>query len=338
MYVVTEKHLMRNTLTIISLLLMHLAACNSRHSLQIKELLHSDARGWAHDVALEGGNIYVAEREGGFRIFDQAWRLIGSCAPVKDVISLAPNSGMPILASRFEGLIWLSSAGQVFDRYCTGDGDIANAVQARGNLLFAAYGMHGLVIARMSRNQIVPVSSLPTAGWSHDIRLCQNLALIADWNGGVRVVDIGNPGKPLEIANYPSRATSISLAIKESEGPRIVAVAEGHAGISLLSLDSAGCLSLLSRNYMGLNLADPIHPKSGGWVHSVAWAGRYLLAANWKRGLAVLDAADYRNPVLVFELPLKGTALGVKTMRQPDGSYLVFLANGEAGLRIFSLR
>jgi hypothetical protein len=338
MYLVTEKHLMRKTLTMIFLLLMHLAACNLRHSLQVKELLHSDTKGWAHDVALEGGNIYVSDRQGGLRIFDQAWRLTRSCTPVKDVISLAPNSGMPILASRFEGLIWLSPTGQVYDRYCTGDGDIANAVQARGDFLFAAYGMHGLVIARMCRNQIVPVSSLPTAGWSHDIRLYQNLALLADWNCGVRVVDIRNPGKPREIAKFPSMATSISLAVKESEGARIVAVAEGHAGISLLSLDSAGRLSLLSRNYMGLNFADPAHPKSGGWVHSVAWAGRYLLAANWKRGLAVLDAADYRNPVLVFELPLNGTALGVKTLLQSDGSYLVFLADGEAGLRIFSLQ
>jgi hypothetical protein len=329
---------MRKAWTIVFLFLIHSPACNTRYTLQVKELLHSDTRGWAHDVDLEEGNIYVSDRQGGFRVLDQTWKLTRSCAPVKDIISLAPNSGAPILASRFEGLVWLAPTGQIYDRYSTGDGDIANAVRARGDLLFAAYGMHGLVIARMCRNRIMPVSSLPTGGWSHDIRLSQNLALLADWTRGVRVVDIKDPEKPLQIATSPTMATSISLAIKESEDNRIVAVAEGHGGISLLALDSTGHLSLLGRNYLGLNLADPIHPKSGGWVHSVAWAGRYVVAANWKRGLAVLDAADCRNPVLVFELPTNGTALGVKTLRRTDGSYLVFLADGEAGLRIFSLR
>jgi hypothetical protein len=32
---------------------------------------------------------------------------------------------------------------------------------------------------------------------------------------------------------------------------------------------------------------------------------------------------------------LKPPSFAVKTQRQPDGSYLVFLADGESGLRIF---
>jgi hypothetical protein len=330
--------MMRDTLFIAFLLLTHPLACSVRPSLRIREILQSDTSGWAHDVVLEGEDIYVSERQGGFRVFDRTWKMTRFSAQVKDVISLAPNLGMPILASRFEGLVLLSPTGQVCDRYSTGDGDIANAVQARGDLLFTAYGMHGLVIARIFQNHILPVSSLPTAGWSHDLRLSQNQALLADWNRGLRIVDIHNPKKPFEIASFPTMATSISLAIKESDGRRIVAIAEGHAGISLVSLDSDGRPSLLGRNLLGLNPADPIHPESGGWVHSVAWAGRYLVAANWKRGLAVLDATDCRKPELVLEVPVKGTALGVKTLRQSDGSYLVFLADGEAGLRIFSLR
>lgn len=320
------------------LFLIYSVACAVRPSLPIKEILHSDTPGWAHDVALEGDDIYVSDRQGGFRVFDRTWQIIRSSAPVKDVISLAPNSGMPVLASRFEGLVWLSPTGQVYDRYSNGDGDIANAVQARGDLLFAAYGQHGLVIARMLRNRILPVSSLPTIGWSHDLRLSQNQALLADWSQGLRVVDIQNPEKPFEVASFPTMATSISLAIKESDGRRIVAIAEGNAGISLVALDTNGRPTLLSRNFLGLNPANPIHPESGGWVHSVAWAGRYLVAANWKRGLAILDAMDYRKPELVLELPTGGTAIGVKTLRRLDGSYLVFLADGEAGLRIFQLR
>jgi hypothetical protein len=86
---------------------------------------------------------------------------------------------------------------------------------------------------------------------------------------------------------------------------------------------------------LGLNPAGQPHPESGGWAHSVAWCGRYIFVANWKRGLAVLDAADLSDPRVVREIPTNGTALGVKTEQQPDGSWLIFLADGEAGLKVY---
>jgi hypothetical protein len=151
-------------------------------------------------------------------------------------------------------------------------------------------------------------------------------------------VDISRPENPAEIASLPGPATTISLAVQESGDRRLIALAEGHGGIALAALDSDGRPHLLSRHFLGLNPADAIHPETGGWVHSVAWAGPYLFAANWKKGLAVLDVHELKSPLLLQEIPTNGTALGVKTSRQSDGSYLVFLAEGESGLRIFRFR
>jgi hypothetical protein len=309
--------------------------CAKRQGVQIREIFHFDTSGWAHDIALEGSKIYVSDRQGGFLIFDRSanWKEFKIAVPVKDVISLAPNSGAPVLASRFEGLVLLSPSGQISDRYS--NGDIANAVEVRGDLAFAAYGLHGLVVVRLFQNHFQLLSTLPTKGWSHDVRLSRNQALLADWRSGLRIIDIHNPEKPAEICYFPSPATCISLALREFDDRRILALAEGHAGIALIVLDAEGHPSLLSRNLLGLNPADPIHPDSGGWVHSVAWAGRYLFAADWKRGLVVLDSLDIHNPKVILEIPSKGTALGVKAQRQPDGSYLIFLAEGEAGIRVF---
>jgi hypothetical protein len=312
--------------------------CSSPPSLTIQEIAHYDTPGWAHDVSLEQDRVYVSDREGGFIVSDRPWELekFTVAKPVRDVISLAPNCGSPVLACRFEGIVALSSSGQVSDRYS--NGDIANAVELRGDLAFAAYGLHGLVIARMINGRIHAIATLPTQGWSHDLRLSRGQALVADWNYGLRVVDISNPEKPSEIASLSGPATTISLAVQESGDRRLVALAEGHAGIALAALDSDGRPHFLSRNFLGLKPADAIHPETGGWVHSVAWAGPYLFAANWKRGLAVLDARELKNPRLLQQIPTNGTALGVKTSRQPDGSYLVFLAEGESGLRIFRFR
>jgi hypothetical protein len=310
-------------------------SCGAGREPVIEEIAHYATAGWAHDVALDGGLVYVSDRQGGFLVFDNAaeWSAPRVFAPVKDVISLAPHHGQPLLASRFEGLVLVSADGKVAARFA--NGDIANAVVTRGDLAFAAYGSHGLVIARIGEAGLDVLAALPTPGWSHDVKLWGNQALLADWNYGLRVVDVSLPQRPIEIGVLPSPATAICIALGESGGQPMAAVAEGHGGVSLVAFDVVGRPSLVARHALSLNPADAPHPATGGWAHGVAWCGDYLFVANWKRGLAVLDVRDPRQPRLIKELPTRGTSLGVKAVAEPDGHILVFLADGEAGLRIF---
>ncbi|NLT67898.1 MAG: hypothetical protein GXX84_14950 [Acidobacteria bacterium] len=325
---------MKNATKMLVILIILSFSCSRGPVVELSLLFHSDTPGWAHDISLDETGIYISDRHGGFLVFDKSLTLTRAAAPVQDVISLSPNSGLPVLASRFEGLALVSPSGSVTDRHTLGD--IANAVEVRDGLAFAAYGVNGLVITRLAEGRALPVAALSTKGWSHDIRLSRDEALLADWQG-LRIVDIHDPARPVEVAFLPSEATCISLAVKESGGKRLVALAEGHGGVALASLEAGERPVLLGRHYLGLNPADPAHPDSGGWVHSVAWAGRDVVAANWKRGLAILDAADPRAPELLLEYPVPGTALGVKTQLQPDGSHLVFLAGGESGFWAFRL-
>jgi hypothetical protein len=328
---------MKNSIMITAILLILTPACAHRQGPKLKEIFHFDTSGWSHDIALDGKNLYVADREGGYLTFDTSlgFKKPGIFKPVRDVISLSPNSGMPVLASRFEGFVLVSATGQIRGSYS--NGDIANAVEVRGDLAYAAYGMTGLVVMRLDQGQVRLVSRCPSSGWSHDLRLSGNQAFLADWKG-LKVVDIRNAEKPSEVAFLPSPAQCISLSIKDSGTTRMLAIAEGHAGISVILLDSEGHPSFLGRNYLGLNPADPSHPESGGWVHSVAWADRYLFAANWKKGLTVLDVLDPKQPREIMQYSTGGTALGVKTQRQADNSYLVFLADGETGLHVFRFK
>jgi hypothetical protein len=328
---------MKFSLIMLLIILSFLSGCALPDAVELREISHRDTPGWAHDIALDGNNIYVSDRQGGFLIFNRSmdFKLLKLANPVKDVISLSPNSGMPLLASRFEGLTLLSQLGSVMDRFS--NGDIANAVEVRDGLAYAAFGLQGLVVMRLDDGRERLVSMLPARGWAHGLVLSGGQAFIADWQG-VRVVDVKHPEKPVEVAFIQSPATCISVALQENDGGRMAASAEGHAGIALFSVDIVGKPTLIHREYLGLNPADAIHPKSGGWVHSVAFAGKYLFAANWKRGLTLLDAHDPVNMKILLEMPTSGTSLGVKTQLQPDGSYLVFLADGEAGLRVFQFR
>ena len=322
---------------LLAVMSLGLAACARRPAVEIREVCRAPTPGWAHDVSLESARAYVSDREGGMLVYSSPWGLGKPewARPVRDVISLSPNSGSPVLAARFEGIVAVSPSGQVTDRYS--NGDIANAVEVRDGRAFAAYGLHGLVVASL-KPRIRCLATLPSPGWSHDLRLSRNQALVADWNYGLRVVDISTPDHPAEIASLPSPATTISLCVEDTGGRRLVALAEGHGGVGLAELDAAGRPRPLGRHFLGLHPGDRIHPESGGWVHSIAWAGHYLLAANWKKGVAVLDAADPGRPRLVLEVRTRGTALGVKAQRQPDGSHLVFLADGEGGFAVYQFR
>ncbi len=329
---------MRRLSRLIFILALAASACARRPDFEIEQIAAVDTAGWAHDAALDSEALYVSDRQGGFVTFRRPWDWNRPVVfkPVTDVISLAPNSGSPILASRFEGLVWVSGDGRILARYS--NGDIANAVATRGDVAFAAYGLHGLVTTRLANDAIRLLAELPTAGWSHDVKLSREQAFLADWQYGLRAVDIHDPAHPTEIATLATPATTIAVSIRESGGKRFVAIAQGHGGISIAELDSAGRLQLLGHNGLGLNPADPPHPESGGWAHGVAWSDTYVFVANWKRGLTLLDAADMRNPRVVREIPTDGTSLGVRAERQIDGSWLVFLADGEAGLKVYRFR
>jgi len=302
---------------------------------ELREIALVDTAGWAHDIALDGKDLYVADRQGGFALFEG--REFGSpprvAVPVTDIISLASSTGRVLLAARFEGLVLASKSGTVLARLA--NGDIANAVETRGDLAYVAYGLHGLVIARVRESGISLVSELPSPGWAHGLKLSGDRVFVADWNYGLRAVDIADPARPVEIGVLPTPATTIAVSLHQQPGRLMAALAEGHAGVALVEFDAQGHPALLARNALGLNPKDNPHPEAGGWVHGVAWSGEYLFAANWKRGLDVLDVRDVRHPRLVLERPTTGTALAVVAEQQSDGSHLVFLADGEAGLRVF---
>ncbi len=302
----------------------------------MEETAHYNTPGWAHDVIPDNGHLYVADRQAGYLLFsrDDNWAVPKNrLKPVEDVISLAPHNGQPVLASRFEGLVMVSPSGRVDARLAIGD--IANAVVTRGGLAYAAYGSHGLLISRMGPAHLTLVSKLATPGWSHDVKLWRSRALLADWGYGLRIVDVSDPRNPVETGNLPTPATAISISLGELAGQSVAAVAEGHAGVSLVALDGAGRPSFISRHLLGLNPANAPHPERGGWAHGVALCRDYLFVANWKRGLDVLDLRDPRQPRLIMEVPTRGTSLGVRAEAAPDGSIRVFLADGEDGLRVF---
>jgi hypothetical protein len=329
---------MRTSITALILITAgFLTGCSRPPQPLLSEVAVCDTAGWAHDVVVEHDRVFVADRQGGYAVFRRGanWLSPVVHAPVADVISLAPNGTTPLLASRFEGLVEVSERGEVLARLS--NGDIANAVAVRGDVAFVAYGLHGLVVARVRPDGLTELAGLPSPGWAHDVKLRGDYGYVADWNNGLRVVDVRDPAKPADTGVVPTAATCISVAFGNAERG-LVAVAEGHAGMSVVAVDRSGHPARIGHNGLGLNPPDPPHPEIGGWAHGVAWAGDYIFVANWKSGLVVLDARDPSRPEIVLRHPTVGTSLAVAAEAQPDGGFAVFLADGESGLRILRFK
>jgi len=296
------------------------------------EMSRSDTSGWAHDTAIHGQEILVSDRQGGIVIFDrdlhQRYQIDQAA---QEVISLSPAAERLLLAARIEGCVLASLKGQVLDRLCLGD--IANAVRFRDHLAFAAYGSKGLVIAAIVQDRFKLLAQLSTSGWSHDVQLWSRYALLAAWDGGLQVINISDPTQPRKIAQVTTPGTSIALAMAVAQRRMLVAAAEGHGGVAIFDLENPEQPRLVNRQLLGLNPKDHPHPSAGGWAHGIAWSGNYLFVANWKRGLAILDVSQPESPRMVLESPTVGTALAVAAEPCPDGSFMIILAEGEAGVR-----
>jgi hypothetical protein len=266
-------------------------------------------------------------------IFDRSLGQRHEIVPAaQEVVSAAATAHRLLLAARFEGCLLASTTGRVLDRLSLGE--IANAVCVRDQIGFAAYGANGLVVAKLAQDRLTFLSQLRTSGWSHDVELWSDYALLADWDAGLHIINIRDPATPRLIGSVPSPGTTIALAVSPQGSRPMVATAEGHAGIALVDLSDPQHPHLISRNSLGLNSKDVPHPPRGGWAHGLAWAGNYLFVANWKRGLAIVDVSRPERPHLVMESSTQGTALGVAAEASPNGGFLVVLAEGETGIRM----
>ena len=88
------------------------SGCSRPRPPLLTEVAVCDTTGWAHDVIVEHDRVFVADRQGGYAVFNRgrSWASPAVYAPVADVISLAPIDARLLLASRFDGLVETSAA------------------------------------------------------------------------------------------------------------------------------------------------------------------------------------------------------------------------------------
>ena len=136
----------------------------------------------------------------------------------------------------------------------------------------------------------------PLPGMVADITISGNYAYIAAMEGGLRVIDIGNPADPFEVGYYdtPSSAHAVDL----SGG--YAYVADFDAGLRVV------------------DISDPSNPFEVGFYDTlgesrgVDVSGEYAYLADGGTGLRIISISNPYNPIEVGNYDTPGTAYDVR--------------------------
>jgi hypothetical protein len=142
---------------------------------------------------------------------------------------------------------------------------------------------------------------------------------VADYNGGLQVIDISDPTNPTIVGSAHTSCAGRDISNTES-----VYVSGNYAYVAD---SSPGCLQVIDitdpRDPTIVGAADTPQPSSGVYV-----SGGYAYVVAYE-GLLVIDISDPTNPTIVGSADTPGYAMGIEVL----GNY-AYVGNQESGFRL----
>ena len=209
------------------------------------------------------------------------------------------------------------------------------------------------------------VGKFATSAYAQDVVVKDNLAYIAQGEGGLTIVDISDRKKPtfVSVTHEQVRGYSIKIAMKDNA----IYLAAGSFGVTVLSVEDPynpivtvsnitmkpaknmhimGDYLFTSISEHGFAIADitnPIHPevlaetKTSGFTRGTATTAdsTKLLAACGEMGLSVLDISDFANGYGIYPIIGWGDTPGyAQEIAILDDEDIAFIACGSEGLQV----
>lgn len=193
-------------------------------------------------------------------------------------------------------------------------------------------------------------------------------AFLADYGGGLRVLDVADPRNPLVIASLPltpanfgARAVATAgdylYVANGTGGVRIIDVtdprnpvlkgaagADASAQAASVAVNGSLCYSSIGNNLVILDVSDPLNPlvKTRFFINGSSTVGRlavsagYAYVANSSNGLRIVDVSDPLNPVLRKTFATSEFGSGSTSDVAIAGTY-AYVACGGGGLAIIDI-
>ena len=206
--------------------------------------------------------------------------------------------------------------------------------------------------------KLQPLGSVGGApGLAYDVDVAGNLAYVADYLYGLRIIDVSDPAAPTEVSRcdlltnlYRIQVVGSLAYLGTGSGLRIVDVSDPAAPKQVGSCNTpsyaygiqvVGNLAYVAGYSAGLQIidvSDPAKPKEVGscstptYACDVCLAGNYAYVANYSAGLRIIDVSDPAKPAEVGYYDTPGYAYGVQMVGN-----LAYVADYTYGLRIIDV-
>ncbi len=258
--------------------------------------------GWAEDVELAGGRIFVAAQEAGLRIL----QLVNG--QPDEIGALAPptclDAGQPVA-------------------FFADDVDIDGQAQ----YAYLALGPCGVWVVDVSvPEEPLHVGSYDTDNWTQDVLVVGDRAYVADHNGGLLVLGVSDPQQPTLLGGVGAGDATFGAAIDVEVRGSAVYVATTRG---LQIVDAAVPTNLVS---LGSFLTDP-NSGPGQDVELVGYdSGAIAYLSAWRDGVFVLDVSIPSDLQVLAHIPSLGLSFEVTV-----SGNTAFVADGGYGLRLFDV-
>ncbi len=154
-------------------------------------------------------------------------------------------------------------------------------------------------------------------GWAAWVEIAGDYAYVCEWDYGLRVLDISDPGEPTEVSQFITE----------------------HGSHHIVVSDTIGYLCDFGKGLRILNLANPTAPveigfcSTPGAANACAISGSYAYVADGLYGLRVIDVRNPYTPYEVGNIDTPGYAWFVDVNES-----LAYVADEYQGLRVINIR
>jgi hypothetical protein len=149
-----------------------------------------------------------------------------------------------------------------------------------------------IYIAAFEPHGFEEIGSYDTPGRAIDLQIIGNYAYIADYDGGLRIINISNPSSPSEVGYFYDNRTMVDVCI---QGNYAYVASSSYQGLKII------------------DISNPSSPYQVGYLES-PWDDSYgiaisdtLVYQNFRdRGFCVINVSTPSNPVEIGRLSISG--------------------------------
>ncbi len=266
---------------------------------QPRRLGYLQGGGDGKGVRVAGSTVYVGDATAGLRVVNTRLAYPQTVTWTDNTVSIVPldtphplgataSSGLPITVRVAAGPATLAN-GQLT---VTGPGTVSVVAEQPGDAAYLPVHAARAFNVRQAQLSLVGLSPRPVAqGSATDLQVAGNLAYVTDQglfdgtafaDGGLRILDVSQPGAPVQVGRYTSPGSLQAVRVAGS----LAYLAAGPGGLEIVDVGNPANPRLLG-SYAGSNL-------NAVWV-----TGDRAYATSSTEGLLVLDVSNPANPFLL---------------------------------------